>query len=200
MDIPLQDIKPTYPGPDHEAAEKQSIQFVIDKLGLQVHPEGGYFVETDYHPLRIPNPYQSQAEKEAGIESTRAASTTIYYYLTPREPMGAFHSNKSRTVHTWHRGRGRYVLLHLAEGDPDQSITANKPRVSIETFVVGPNLERGERMQWIVPGGNHYKASFLLPDSPEDDGYGPNDGQNGATSTEGLLISEVRMRNPGFCG
>lgn len=46
---------------------------------------------------------------------------------------------------------------------------------------MGPNVECGERMQWVVDGGK-YKASFLLPDSLDQD----QDGYSG-----GLLISEV---------
>lgn len=53
----------------------------------------------------------------------------------------------------------------------------------IETFVVGPDVLKGERVQWIVDGGK-YKCSFLLPD------------QEGGSSSEGLLISETVV--PGF--
>ena len=56
-------------------------------------------------------------------------------------------------------------------------------KARIETFLVGPNVAKGERLQWIVEGGR-YKGSFLLPD---DDGGG---------ESEGLLISETVV--PGF--
>lgn len=86
-------------------------------------------------------------------------------------------------MHTLHRGRGRYVVIHADEDDvSDPSFPSTGKR--IETFVVGPRVDRGEKLQWIVEGGK-YKASFLLPD---DDG-------EGATS-EGLLISETVV--PGF--
>lgn len=86
-------------------------------------------------------------------------------------------------MHTLHRGRGRYVVIHADEDHvSDPSSTSAGKR--IETFVVGPRVDRGERLQWIVDGGK-YKASFLLPD---------HDGE-GATS-EGLLISETVV--PGF--
>ncbi len=49
--------------------------------------------------------------------------------------------------------------------------------------MVGPNVEKGEKLQWIVDGGK-YKASFLLPD--EEDGK----------ESQGLLISETVV--PGF--
>ena len=49
--------------------------------------------------------------------------------------------------------------------------------------MVGPDVLKGERVQWIVDGGK-YKCSFLLPD------------QEGGSSSEGLLISETVV--PGF--
>jgi predicted cupin superfamily sugar epimerase len=54
----------------------------------------------------------------------------------------------------------------------------------IESFVVGQNVEKGEKLQWIVDGGK-YKASFLLPDD-----------EGGKESDGGLLISETVV--PGF--
>lgn len=64
-----------------------------------------------------------------------------------------------------------------------------KRKARIETFVVGHDISKGEKLQWIVEGGK-YKASFLLPDD-EGDPEG---------RTEGLLISEVsRLSYPSFC-
>jgi predicted cupin superfamily sugar epimerase len=165
-----------------ESVEAPAVQKLIAELGLLKHPEGGYFVETDRDPLRVPNPFQSKgaspptgfsAAEKLEEDSTRSASTTIYYLLTPAAPKGNFHRNKGRTVHTLHKGRGRYVLIHA-----DEKQDGHKAR--IETFLVGQDIHRGERLQWIVKGGK-YKASFLLPDA---DGKG---------SSEGLLISEVRI-------
>jgi predicted cupin superfamily sugar epimerase len=56
----------------------------------------------------------------------------------------------------------------------------------IESFVVGPIVEKGERLQWIVEGGK-FKASFLLPD------------EEGTERSEGLLISETVVPGFEFC-
>ena len=141
---------------------------LISKLGLQKHPEGGYFRETDRDPLRVPNPFRASSNND---DSTRSASTTIYYLLTPGSPMGRFHRNKGRTVHTLHSGRGRYVIIHADERE-------NGEKARIETFVVGHDIHSGEKLQWLVEGGK-YKASFLLPDA------------EGRSESKGLLISEV---------
>jgi predicted cupin superfamily sugar epimerase len=55
-------------------------------------------------------------------------------------------------------------------------------KARVETFLVGPDVLKGERLQWIVEGGK-YKASFLLDDA---------DGRQ----SEGCLISETVV--PGF--
>jgi predicted cupin superfamily sugar epimerase len=178
MDTSLPLIKPVFTLSNNRQ-EDPSIKSLLDNLNLQPHPEGGYYVETHRAPEQIATPFGS---KDSG-DNTRSTSTTIFYLLTPAAPLGAFHRNRGRTVHTWHRGRGRYVIIHANEvGRKDNS------KARVESFVVGPNHERGERLQWIVDGGN-YKASFLLPDSPDHDA-------NEDRTSNGLLISEVVI--PGF--
>jgi len=59
-------------------------------------------------------------------------------------------------------------------------------KVRIESFVVGRNVEKGERLQWVVEGGK-YKASFLL-DVKSEEGSRVDCAECG-----GLLISEVRL-------
>jgi predicted cupin superfamily sugar epimerase len=72
-----------------------------------------------------------------------------------------------RQVHTVIQGRGRYILIHA---DEDES----KKRV--ETFVVGKDVEMGEKSVWVVEGGK-FKASYLLEPQEREE--------------ERLLISEV---------
>ena len=129
------------------------------------------------------------------LVDSRSASTTIFYFLTSKSPLGYFHRNRGRTVHTLHKGRGRYVIIHAdevastnypggygAEDDsPEEQRWSGKARV--ETFIVGQDVLHGERLQWIVEGGK-YKSSFLLPD------------EDGGKKSEGLLISETVV--PGF--
>ena len=139
-------------------------------------------METDRAANKTPSPFPSQkssttdlAPQRPGFDpAVRNSSTTIFYLLTPGGPQGGFHRNKARTVHTLHRGRGRYVIVHADEEGREKRI---------ETFTVGHNVAEGERLQWIVEGGK-YKASYLLPD------------EAGQESSYGLLISETVV--PGF--
>lgn len=233
IDPSLPPLKPHYPPPQNAPdlssppQEPPHLASLIKTLNLQQHIEGGYFVETDRDPWRIPNPFyradattapntttfytstgavsadlsaqltdQDKAQKpEEGKEKegeedkakTRNASTTIHYLLTPQSPQGAWHRNRGRTIHTLHKGRGRYVIIHADEIMPSYDShygVAGDRKAKIETFVVGHDTERGERLQWIVEGGK-YKASFLLPVGDEKEG-----------EEEGLLISETVV--PGF--
>lgn len=114
-----------------------------------------------------PETYDAKEENE-----TRSESSSMLYLLTPDSSKGAFHRNLAQTVHTWHHGRGRYIVIHASQ---------EGTKARIETFLVGPDGQRGERQQWMVEGGK-YKASFLLPDAS---------GKEGSESSKGLLISEV---------
>jgi predicted cupin superfamily sugar epimerase len=169
MDIPITSIKPIYhPSSTTSAPKCKSIQTTIQTLHLQPHPEGGYYAEIDRHPLRIPNPHSKDQS------DTRSLSSTIYYHLTPDSPTCFFHLNRSRTIHSLHRGRARYVIIHA-------DLATDNGTAPVTSFVVGPDLDKGERMQWVVEGGK-YKACYLLPDDPSESGEG---------DSEGLLIAEV---------
>ncbi|KAF2494728.1 hypothetical protein BU16DRAFT_618731 [Lophium mytilinum] len=191
---PLQPIFPRPASATSPPPEPPALASLISHLKLQPHIEGGYFAETDRDTLRIPNPFLAASAPATATTSksiaalrgdpdfdpeqenaTRSASTSIFYLLTPGTPLGAWHRNRGRTVHTLHWGKGRYVIIHADEVGED-----GKARV--ETFVVGKDVLKGERLQWIVEGGK-FKSSFLLPD---DEGE----------ASGGLLISETVI--PGF--
>ncbi|GME44178.1 hypothetical protein GTA08_BOTSDO01892 [Neofusicoccum parvum] len=184
---------------------------IISALKMTAHPEGGYFTETDRDRRRVANPFHASydsgmAAAAAAAEQqhrftesteaaegahataaqrwadlTRSASTSIYYLLTEGRSVGKWHRNKGRTVHTLHKGRARYVIIHA-----DEVAMGLRPKgeARVETWVVGQDVVAGEKLQWIVEGGK-YKASFLLPDV-----------EGGHSSEDGCLISETVV--PGF--
>lgn len=169
-------IKPCFtPKDGHESPR---VQAILNALSLEPHIEGGYFRQTDAATAQFPSPYpdtplsQDTVNLMGGLRSDfaplyRQMSTTIFYYITPNRPQGHFHRNRSRIIHSLHRGRGRYVLIH--------------PNGHVETFVVGHNIEKGERLQWVVEG-EVWKACYLLEDGEEENA--------------GMLISETVV--PGF--
>jgi uncharacterized protein len=164
-------------------SEPANIGAIISTLKLQKHIEGGYFVQTDRAKFTIPNPFRHETVSDLATSNeqsaTRHASTTIFYLISPGSPVGYFHRNKARTVHTLHWGRGRYTVIHADE----VSGSGASDKARIETFIVGHDIAKGEKLQWIIEGGK-FKASFLLPEPGEE------------ASKAGCLISETVI--PGF--
>ncbi|OOQ89338.1 DUF985 domain protein [Penicillium brasilianum] len=187
MDIPVCQIKPIYDPHHHQASQNSStVNTLFQTLNLQPHPEGGYFAETDRPPPLSPMD-KTETRPQDHDHSLPAASSTIFYLLTPNAPLGMFHRDRARTIHTWHRGRGRYVIIHADEASCShtglEKSERGEEKVRLESFVVGPDVARGEHLQWVV-GAGKYKASYLLPDIST------------LGDSEGLLISEVVV--PGF--
>ncbi|MCX5559207.1 cupin domain-containing protein [Streptomyces sp. NBC_00038] len=103
-------------------------------LGMQPHPEGGWFIETwkathTFLPDGYPGP--------------RAAATAIYFLLAPGDT-SAWHKVRSDEIWLWHRGGPLELLLGGAADTPDPNPTVVR---------VGPGIETGEHPQALVPGG-----------------------------------------------
>lgn len=97
---------------------------IIEMLGLQPHPEGGWYAET----LRDPDP--------AG---GRDRSTAIYYLLAEGERS---HWHRVDALEIWHWHAGAPLELGLSHDGR-----------SVEYLRLGANLEQDERPQGIVPEG-----------------------------------------------
>ena len=104
----------------------------ISALGLQSHPEGGYFKET----------YRSELEfdpKDIGlkIKGKRSLSTGIYF-LIESENFSAFHRIKSDEM--WHYYGGDPLIVHMID---ERGVYAKQ--------LIGNNLDKGEQLQFVVP-------------------------------------------------
>ncbi|KAJ7103746.1 RmlC-like cupin domain-containing protein [Mycena epipterygia] len=148
---------------------QDTAQELIAQLGLERHPEGGYYVETDRQKEVVGTPFVEG-------EPPRALATSIYYLLTRDSPHGYFHMNKSVTYHVHHQGRAEYTLITPRLGHAP----------TVERRVVGPDIENGETRLLIV-GTGVWKMSRLLEADVQDKTAG------GKT---GCLITEVVV--PGF--
>nr|WP_321461747.1 cupin domain-containing protein [uncultured Cohaesibacter sp.] len=95
---------------------------IIKKLGMEPHPEGGYFVETF---------------RDAEGAKGRAHSTVIYYLLKAGE---ISHWHRVDAVESWFWQAGAPLELSIAkEGRGRKVIT------------LGPDILAGEEPQGIVP-------------------------------------------------
>lgn len=98
---------------------------IIASLGLEPHPEGGYFRETWRH---APN------------DGMRGHGTAIYYLLTAGD-VSAWH--RVDAVEIWHFYAGAPLALTIRDD------TGGKGRQ--ENFTLGPALTEGHTPQAIVP-------------------------------------------------
>jgi len=104
-------------------------------LELLPHPEGGWFRETWK---------TSQEFAPAGYPGTRAAATGIYFLLPPGEE-SVWHAVRSDEVWLWHRGGPLTLLLGGTGRRPDPAAQ--------RTVTLGPEVERGQVPQALVPAG-----------------------------------------------
>ena len=133
---------------------------VVAALGLGPHPEGGFYRETFRAPAHVSAPFATV---------TRAASTAIYFLLEAGD-FSAFHSVRSDEV--WHHYLGAPLELHTIDtsGTHDQ-------------VLLGPNLARGQRPQWVVPADTLQAARIS----------GPGFGLFGCTVSPGFDFADFSM-------
>jgi len=106
---------------------------IIVHLGLQPHPEGGYFRET----------FRDDVNTDA---NGRAASTAIYFLLKAGE---GSHWHTVDGVEVWHWYSGAPLLLEIAHPSGPEAA---------EQIRVGPDLAAGQQPQAIVPPGHWQRA------------------------------------------
>lgn len=118
---------------------------IIEKLGLEPHPEGGYFRET-YRSIGEIN------EESLGKEfsSSRNFSTCIYFLLTS-DSFSAFHRIKQDEI--WHFYDGSPIKLHTIS-----------ERGKHREYVIGKDILNGEQPQVVVNAGDWFAAEVINKD------------------------------------
>jgi len=96
-------------------------QDVIFTLGLQRHPEGGWYAQTF---------------EDAARADGRARSTAIYYLLESGDS-SAWH--RVDAVEVWHFYTGAPLRLQISDG------------ITVDSYVLGADLDAGQRPQLVVP-------------------------------------------------
>lgn len=119
---------------------------LIDALGLEPHPEGGFYRETWRSPLT--------AELAGGPgepRGRRSFGTAIYYLLSDRD-VSRLHRLKTDEIFHLYAG-GPLVIHMLAEGR------------GYEGLSLGSATDAGPNFQATVPGGCWFGASLADDDS-----------------------------------
>lgn len=124
----------------------KNAEFYIKKLGLQKHPEGGWFKEIYRSDETIKN--EHLPERYSG---SRHHSTSIYFLLTS-DTFSAFHRIKSDE------------LWHFYDGTPVTVYTIDENR-NYSEIILGNDQEKGEVFQCVIPRGVWFGAKVNDPDS-----------------------------------
>ncbi|AMP39678.1 cupin domain-containing protein [Ralstonia solanacearum] len=111
-------------------------QRLIDRLGLQPHPEGGFYRET----------YRSEERVHRGVPAVERAACTAIYYLLAEDAYSAWHRIQSDELWHFHAGDGLNVYVLEADG-------------AVTTHRLGPALEDEQAAyQAMVPAGRWFAA------------------------------------------
>ncbi|HEV7346298.1 MAG TPA: cupin domain-containing protein [Devosia sp.] len=98
-------------------------QDVIATLGMERHPEGGWYRQTF---------------EDSGRSNGRSRSTAIYYLL---EAGDASHWHRVDAVEVWHYYAGAPMKLRISDGQ------------DVLELLLGAALDEGQRPQMVVPAG-----------------------------------------------
>jgi predicted cupin superfamily sugar epimerase len=107
-------------------------QEIVAALGMQPHPEGGWYVET----------FRDAPEGGRGL-------STAIYFLLERDQVSA-----------WHRVRDAAELWHYHAGAP-LALTVHDERAGRTGHVLGLDFSAGQRPQAVVPAGAWQTARSL---------------------------------------
>lgn len=106
----------------------KSKEYWEEKLGLEKHPEGGFFKET----------YRSESKVSLdGFSSKRNLSTGIFFLLDG-DNFSAFHRIKSDEM--WHFYDGSSLIVHMIDEFGNY-----------ESQRIGRDIEKGDKLQFVVP-------------------------------------------------
>ena len=114
-------------------------------LGLERHPEGGWFRET----WRSGVTFQPD-----GYDGERASATAIYFLLAPGEE-SRWHRVRSAEIWLWHSGGPLTLELGGTGDDPAEP----------EAITLGPDVKVGQHPQAVVPAGA-WQAARPAGDQP----------------------------------
>lgn len=117
-------------------------RYWIGKLGLERHPEGGYFRQTYRADIEI-----AQQALPARFPGARRACTAIYFLLEAGD-FSALHRLRSDEV--WHFYAGSPLMVHVIE-----------PAGEYSRIWVGSDADKGEAFQCVVRAGCWFGSEVL---------------------------------------
>jgi predicted cupin superfamily sugar epimerase len=125
---------------------QQDPQYYISKLGLEPHPEGGYFKRTFASQEQI-----TDQELTVHFEGKRMLYTSIYFLLTSND---VSHFHRLQSDELWYYHAGSPLSVHMI--DENGVYTEHK---------LGLDLENGEVPQVLVPKNTIFGSSVKDQDT-----------------------------------
>jgi uncharacterized protein len=119
---------------DREKVLNMNAETIIRQLGLQPHPEGGFYRETYRSGEAI-----AAAALSPRYGKDRSVSTAIYYLLTP-DSFSSLHRLQSDEV------------FHFHLGDPVTMLRLHDDGRG-ETIALGQDIMAGQQLQVVAPRG-----------------------------------------------
>ena len=111
---------------------------LVAKLGLEPHPEGGWYRET----------------WRADAQTGERASATLIYFLLETGQRSHWHRVDAAEIWLWHAGNPLELSLSAGEDGP------------VTSRVLGPDLLSGHAAQHVIPAGEWQAAHPL--EGPHD--------------------------------
>lgn len=111
------------------------IQKIIKHYEMVAHPEGGWYKET----------YRSETTKQIKGLGERSLMTSIYFLLESHQTSN-FHVIKSDELWFYHSGSALTVHCIFPNGE-------------YKKLHIGPNFEKGESFQALVPAGTIFGST-----------------------------------------
>jgi predicted cupin superfamily sugar epimerase len=119
---------------DPAASASDRVREIVERLGLQPHPERGFFVET----------YRASTAVTAATHGgPRSAGTAIYFLIHAAAPATYLHRLRSDEV------------FHLYEGGPLELLRLHGDG-GADVARLGLDLAAGERPQIVIPAGTWF--------------------------------------------
>jgi predicted cupin superfamily sugar epimerase len=124
----------------------KSAEYWIKRLGLQKHPEGGWFAET-YRSTELID----EAALAPRYGGARCMSTDIYFLVESDAPSRLHRVNSDEI---WHYHDGSPLTIHIIDG-----------KGRYQPASLGTDFDDGSRPQVVVPCGTWFGATVDDPGS-----------------------------------
>ncbi|PJM73608.1 cupin [Bifidobacterium primatium] len=98
---------------------------IIDRLGLEAHPEGGWYVRDWQSASLAPADFAGATQPGTATSTGERPLASLIYFLLPRGDFSDWHQVDADELWLWH-GPGRVTLELAGDGDAPNSEAAHR--------------------------------------------------------------------------